>query len=144
MAIGDRTVDARAVEVGHFDGVLGARLGDEALALLPAAPEVGPWGLLVTAPEQETGLAQTFESLRAAKADDAVLAAVQGGTALTRRLVSEESRMALQLPSLIIEPDASADAALTAVLSGRCDLIGADAATVQLWLESETASTVEP
>jgi 2-polyprenyl-6-methoxyphenol hydroxylase-like FAD-dependent oxidoreductase len=128
----------RTVVVEADEGVVGARLGDVILPLLTSPPQTGPWGVLVTAPHDESALPAAFGALRRGQARGASLAAVRDGTPLTSRLISEEARMGLKLPSLLIEPaGTSADDALTAVLSGRCDLVGADAATVATWLRAE-------
>jgi anthraniloyl-CoA monooxygenase len=52
--------------------------------------------------------------------------AVGGGTALTRRLVCEEARLTHGAVSLLVEDgggERATDDALTAVLSGRTDLV---------------------
>ena len=61
------------------------------------------------------------------EADRPVLAAVHGGSALTRTLLCEQARLCDGLPALLIEPEAGRDLALTAVLSGRADLVGVTA-----------------
>ena len=136
LTVGEVVVPNRAVVVTSVgDGAL-ADLGAMLLPLLPSAPPSGAWGLLVGAPDDESQLPPIFDRMSSARADNALLVAVEGGTALNRRLISEQARMVLGVPSLIIEPEGtSADAALTAVLSGRTDLIGADAATVDGWLK---------
>lgn len=53
----------------------------------------------------------------------AAFVAVEGGTAFTRTLVCEEVRMRHGLPAVLVEPDLTEDAAVTAVLSGRADLV---------------------
>jgi anthraniloyl-CoA monooxygenase len=95
---------------------------------LPLAAGPGLRGALVAAPDDESGLPVVFATLaELARDDDVVLAAVHGGTPLTRTLVCEQARMAERLPALLIEPDADRDRALTAVLSGRADLVGSPA-----------------
>jgi hypothetical protein len=49
--------------------------------------------------------------------------AVGDGTPLTRRLVCEAARLGLGAVTMLVE-DGTEDAARTAVLSGRADLIG--------------------
>jgi anthraniloyl-CoA monooxygenase len=56
-----------------------------------------------------------------------VLVAVYGGTALTRTLVCEQARMHHRVPALLCDPESDRDRALTAVLSGRADLVGGPA-----------------
>jgi 2-polyprenyl-6-methoxyphenol hydroxylase-like FAD-dependent oxidoreductase len=95
---------------------------------LASCPQPGPWGALAAAPADESGLADAKTRLAALAAPAApVLAAVHGGTPLTRTLLGEHARMDLGLPVLLIEPDLDPDRAVTAVLSGRADLIGAPA-----------------
>ncbi|MEV5716888.1 FAD-dependent monooxygenase [Amycolatopsis mediterranei] len=108
------------------------RVGDSAVLgtgePLPLTSGPGPRGALVAAPDDESGLSAVFERLAGLARDESVvLAAVHGGTPLTRRLVCEQARLAERLPALLIEPDADRDRALTAVLSGRADLVGSPA-----------------
>jgi salicyloyl-CoA 5-hydroxylase len=49
--------------------------------------------------------------------------AVDGGTALTRRLVCEAARLDHGAVTMLVE-DGSTDTARTAILSGRTDLVG--------------------
>jgi anthraniloyl-CoA monooxygenase len=59
-----------------------------------------------------------------------VLVAVHGGTPLTRTLVCEQARMHDRLPALLVDAgdrEGLSDRALTAVLSGRADLVGVPA-----------------
>jgi anthraniloyl-CoA monooxygenase len=55
--------------------------------------------------------------------DGAALVAVHGGSAFTRTLVCEEVRLRLRVPALLVDPDLDRDGAVTAVLSGRADLV---------------------
>lgn len=108
------------------------RVGDSAVfgtgEPLPLTTGSGPRGALVAAPDDESGLPAVFARLAELASDEnVVLAAVHGGTPLTRTLVCEQSRMAEGLPALLIEPDTDRDRALTAVLSGRADLVGSPA-----------------
>jgi salicyloyl-CoA 5-hydroxylase len=114
------TTAGRLVRVqGDGSAVLGTH------SELPLKTRSGPRGALITAPDDEAGLPAVFAELaEIARDDDVVLAAVQGGTPLTRTLACEQARMALHLPALLIEPEADRDRALTAVLSGRADLVG--------------------
>jgi anthraniloyl-CoA monooxygenase len=57
----------------------------------------------------------------------ATLVAVYGGTLLTRTLLCEQARMRHGLPALLVEPELDRDRAVTAVLSGRADLVGVPA-----------------
>jgi anthraniloyl-CoA monooxygenase len=91
----------------------------------------GSWGALIAAPESEAALPEAYLRLAEIAALPAgrrpLLAAVHGGTELTRRLLCEQARMAQKLPALLVEPEADRDQALTAVLSGRADLVGVPA-----------------
>jgi anthraniloyl-CoA monooxygenase len=94
---------------------------------LATTPRPGPWGALVAAPACEEGLPEVFDRLAALpRGEDApVLVAVHSGTALTRVLVCEQTRMQERLQALLVDPDhADPDRALTTVLSGRADLVG--------------------
>lgn len=84
----------------------------------------GLWGCLVTAPDSEAGLPAVTASLDGLAAAGPVLVAVHGGTPLTRTLLCEHARLTLGLPALLIDPGIDPDRAVTAVLSGRADLIG--------------------
>jgi 2-polyprenyl-6-methoxyphenol hydroxylase-like FAD-dependent oxidoreductase len=90
----------------------------------PAAQQ-GRWGVRVSAPETEAGLDRATEEAARGLAAGACLVAVGGGTALTRRLVCEAARLGSGAVTMLVE-DATEDAARTAVLSGRADLIGVD------------------
>lgn len=101
--------------------------GDSPLPLRIEAAGSGPWGALVRAPDDEAGMT-------AARADMAALVerrpscvAVYGGTDLTRILLSEEARLRHRLPSVLVDRDIDRDRAVTAVLSGRADLVAFDA-----------------
>ena len=61
--------------------------------------------------------------ITAGVAAGADLVAVHGGTPLHRRLVTEEARLGCGVPALLVE-DADDDAATTAILAGRTDLVG--------------------
>jgi hypothetical protein len=103
-----------------------------ALPLAQSRPD-GPWGALIQAPDGEDGLPAAEERLAAMAAAGPVLAAVYGGTPLTRTLLSEHARFRLDLPALVIDPGLSRDQAVTSVLSGRTDLVGVPAATAAEW-----------
>lgn len=94
----------------------------------PDSPE--PWGLWVTAPDEEEGLPAALDTAARGIAAGTALVAVGGGTALTRRLLCEAARLELGAITLLVEMNDSAiaeDVALTAVLSGRTDLVSAPA-----------------
>lgn len=101
--------------------------GDAVAGDLPlaAGPRPGRWAAAVTAPADEAGLPAVFAELTRHAAAGAVLVAVRGGSALTRTLVCEQARLRAGLPALLVDPDgADTDRAVTAVLSGRADLVG--------------------
>jgi anthraniloyl-CoA monooxygenase len=97
----------------------------------PPAEQPTPWGAAVAAPADEVGLPAVFAQVAqlAALTGRPALVAVHGGTALTRTLVCEQARLQHRLPALLVDPDggfdeAGRDRAITAVLSGRADLVG--------------------
>jgi anthraniloyl-CoA monooxygenase len=97
----------------------------------PGPGAAGPWGAALAAPQTEAGLPPAFAALAGLAALDnpPVLVALHGGTPLTRVLLSEQARMHEQLPSLVVAGESADEAAfrdeaLTAVLSGRADLVG--------------------
>ncbi|WP_155057613.1 FAD-dependent monooxygenase [Streptomyces blattellae] len=105
------------------------------LPLRESAPGTAaePWGARVTAPDDESGLAAAYERLAGLAAGEPLLIAVHGGTPYTRALLTERTRLRHGLPALLIDDTLDLDRALTAVLSGRTDLVGAGAATVAEW-----------
>jgi anthraniloyl-CoA monooxygenase len=119
VRIGDLRQSVRLVAV--TDGV--AQLASGPLPLRPDPVPVGAWGAWVSAPDTEAGLAEADAAVARALAAGAALIAVGGGTSLTRRLVSEAARLSRGAVTMLVE-DADEDAAATAVLSGRADLIG--------------------
>lgn len=114
------------------DGVLTAVAGEQELPLTER-PQAGPWGARIQAPDGEDGLPAAGKQLAGIAAAGPVLAAVSGGTPLTRTLLSEHARLRLGLPALLIDPGLSRDQAVTAVLAGRADLVGVPAATAGEW-----------
>ena len=59
--------------------------------------------------------------------------AVHGGNELTRVLLSEEARLIHGRPAVLIDPDLDLDGAVTAVLSGRTDLVAVPAEVASGW-----------
>jgi anthraniloyl-CoA monooxygenase len=124
------SVPGRLVTIGMHGRVPTAVTAED--NVLPLGnPQPEPWGAALAAPDHESGLGNTAVRLRelAEMADPPVLIAVHGGTSLTRTLVCEQARLRNELPALLVDPDAMADGptrdrALTAVLSGRADLVG--------------------
>jgi salicyloyl-CoA 5-hydroxylase len=94
----------------------------------PAAQR-DPWGVWVSAPATEAGLEGAEQAVARGIASGACLVAVGDGTRLTRRLVCEAARLGRGAVTMLVEdgsPSAASaeDAARTAVLSGRADLVG--------------------
>jgi len=112
-----------------------------------AAP-ANSWGALVRAPDSEGELPAAAGRLAALAgrtgagltgtgptgASRPVLAAVHGGTPLTRVLLCEEARLRLGLPALLVDPGLDREQAVTLVLSGRADLVGVPAEAAREWL----------
>ncbi|HEY6495959.1 MAG TPA: FAD-dependent monooxygenase [Trebonia sp.] len=115
-----------------------ARAPGGALRLAAQRPGPGaatPWGARVLAPTVETGLGDAFRRL-AELADGApAVVAVHGGSSLTRSLLCERARLAHGLPVLLVDPALDHDQAVTAVLSGRADLVGVPADVARNWQE---------
>ena len=118
--------------------------GAAALPLLACAPGArgAAWGALMRAPDSEDGLPEAAGRLAALAgptgagvtgASRPVLAAVHGGTPLTRVLLCEEARLRLGLPALLADPWLDRDQAVTLVLSGRADLVGVPAEAAREW-----------
>jgi anthraniloyl-CoA monooxygenase len=103
-----------------------------------AAPAAA-WGAVVRAPDAEDGLPEAAGRLAALArragpgTSRPVLAAVYGGTALTRVLLCEEARLRLGLPALLVDPALDRDQAVTVVLSGRADLVGVTDEAARQW-----------
>jgi 2-polyprenyl-6-methoxyphenol hydroxylase-like FAD-dependent oxidoreductase len=82
--------------------------------------------LRITAPDTEEGLDLAEATVARGLAAGACLIAVEGGTALTRRLLCEAARLDHGAMTMLIE-DGNEDTARTAILSGRADLVGVPA-----------------
>jgi salicyloyl-CoA 5-hydroxylase len=125
LEVADRRLEGRVVVVDD-DAV---HLPTEPLPLRSGPPDDGtPWALRVTAPESEDQLPGALDAVAKGVATGAMLVAVGGGTALTRRLLCEAARLEHGVVSLLVEevdPALAADIAQTAVLSGRTDLVSA-------------------
>jgi hypothetical protein len=126
--------------VADGERALALAAGTAALPLLAGAPggAGGAWGALLRAPDAEDGLAAAAGRLASlagpVRAGRPVLAAVHGGTPLTRVLLCEEARLRLGLPALLVDPGLDQDQAVTMVLSGRADLVGVPAAAAREWV----------
>ncbi|MFD4248348.1 FAD-dependent monooxygenase [Amycolatopsis thermoflava] len=118
---GGWSTPGRLVEVAvAADGTPARVLGSTEL---PLQQGDGPWGAAIAAPKSEDDLPAVYEKL-AATSGSPVLVAVYGGTPLTRTLVCERARMAEGIPALLVDPGMDRDQTVTAVLSGRADLVG--------------------
>jgi 2-polyprenyl-6-methoxyphenol hydroxylase-like FAD-dependent oxidoreductase len=127
---GDWSIPGRVVAIAAaHDGTPAAARAAEQELPLTETPQGGPWGARLQAPDGEDGLAAARERLAGLAAAGPVLAAVHGGTPLTRILLCEQARLRLGLPALLIDAGLGRDEAVTALLSGRADLIGVTAAT---------------
>lgn len=122
----------RVVTGAAASGGIPAAAGQRELPLTER-PQGGLWGALLRAPDGEDGLPAAEERLAEIVAAGPVLAAVHGGTPLTRTLLCEHARLRLGLPALLIDPGLGRDEAVTALLSGRADLVGVPAATACEW-----------
>jgi salicyloyl-CoA 5-hydroxylase len=85
-------------------------------AVPPGTPEI-------EAPPEESGLVPVLDAVRAIVDGGAPLIAVHGGSPLTRRLLCEQVRLVHGRAALLVDRDLDRDGALTAVLSGRADLV---------------------
>jgi anthraniloyl-CoA monooxygenase len=88
--------------------------------LLSAVPATA---VRVEAPADESGLPAARGRVREVVGSGAELVAVHGGAAFTRTLVCEEVRLVHGRAAVLVEPAADRDRAVTAVLSGRADLV---------------------
>ena len=121
LTVGRHRLPGRVVTVDP--GAVRTPDGGLPLAAGPAAG--GDWAFAVDAPDEESGLPAARDAAAAAVAAGAVLVAVRGGNPLTRRLLGEESRLGLGARTMVVEDGPlDDDAATTAVLSGRTDLVG--------------------
>src|SRR5882757_538633 len=82
------------------------------------------WGARVRAPGLEGSLAEARDQLAALVAAGPALVAVHGGTPLNRTLLCEQARLRHGVPALLVDEELDRDRAVTAVLSGRADLVG--------------------
>lgn len=85
----------------------------------------------VRAPDDEAELPAAVDALRRVVASTPALVAVHAGTAHTRSMLAEQARLEHHVPTLLVDDDR--DRALTAVLSGRTDLVGVSADTAASW-----------
>ncbi|WP_030434162.1 FAD-dependent monooxygenase [Actinoplanes subtropicus] len=117
-------VRGRTVAVTRQGAYAEAELPGAELALLPEPPAGRAyWGAWLEAPGDESGLADAEETLARLVASGPALVAVHGGTPITRSLLTEQVRLRHRLPALLVDDDLDRDRAITAVLSGRTDLV---------------------
>ncbi|MGD9526506.1 MAG: FAD-dependent monooxygenase, partial [Pseudonocardia sp.] len=119
LDVGGVRFGARVVTVGPS----GIALPDGA-----AFPLQDHHGVRIAAPGDESDLPGTFAALAAAVSGGAQLVAVEGGTPFTRTLVCEQARLHHGVATLHVDPALDRDRAVTAVLSGRADLVAPDPA----------------
>ena len=116
---GDASFDGRALTLEGSEGSRFLTRGEVRLPVVEAGAAVTEdAALLLTAPDHEAGLPEAFERLT----DRAAAVVIQGGTPLTRTLLSEEARLGRGLGSVVVD-DRGPAAALTLVLSGRADAV---------------------
>ncbi|WP_328346413.1 FAD-dependent monooxygenase [Streptomyces violaceus] len=133
LDLGSWQLPSRVMLIEH-DGTVAVGGAGEPLPLRDSAPDAPePWGARIAAPDDESGLDAVYAGLAERATADPLLIAVHGGTAYTRALLTERARLRHGLPALLVDETLDRDRAVTAVLSGRTDLVGASAATVSSW-----------
>jgi anthraniloyl-CoA monooxygenase len=141
LTLGGRKVDGRVVSVtapAGGEGVPQVRSGGDDVIPFRSpgdAPVAGAdWGLWLTAPDDEAGLARSVADLDAGIAAGATVVAVSGGSPVTRVLLCEEARMVHGTPALLVDDSLRPAQAATLVMSGRADLVGASEAVAESWM----------
>ncbi|GAA4723430.1 FAD-dependent monooxygenase [Phytohabitans rumicis] len=130
LRLAGQTLPGRALVVTRQT----ARLPGADLPLLDGGDPAGPaWGAWFAAPDDEAGLPAAEARLSTVVASGPVLVAVHGGTAYTRARLTEQVRLRHRVPALLVDDGLDRDRAVTALLSGRADLVGAAADTVASW-----------
>ncbi len=119
LTVGALTLPTRVVAVDAET----LRTADGSVLPLRPLPATPTWGTRIEAPDAEAGLDAANAELAAAVERGSALVAVHGGTSFTRTLVCEQARMRHGVPALLLDPALDRDAATTAVLSGRADLV---------------------
>ncbi|KUO21338.1 FAD-dependent monooxygenase [Streptomyces dysideae] len=133
LDLGAGRLPGRVMLVGP-DGTTAVGGTGEPLPLRESAPDTPePWGARITAPDDESGLPAAYARLAEFADAGPLLVAVHGGTTYTRALLTERARLRHALPALLVDDTLDRDRAVTAVLSGRTDLVGAAAETVAAW-----------
>ncbi|WP_245918632.1 FAD-dependent monooxygenase [Actinomadura mexicana] len=126
LRVGPHTSTGRraTVEVAR-DGAVAVLPGGARVPLRDGAATEAGQGLWLAAPEDESDLPHAFARLAAAvRTGPPPLAAVHGGTPLTRVLLAEQARLGHHVPAMIVEDPLDDDRAETLLLSGRADLVG--------------------
>ncbi|WP_433475751.1 FAD-dependent monooxygenase [Spirillospora sp. CA-142024] len=128
LTVGAHTSTGRRVTIdATSDGAVATLPGGARVPLRDGTAAAGH-GLWLAAPDTESDLPGTFARLAAAvDVGPPPLAAVHGGTPLTRVLVAEQARLGHGVPALIMEDSLDDDRAETLLLSGRADLVGSPA-----------------
>jgi salicyloyl-CoA 5-hydroxylase len=124
LTVGTARLAGRVVTVAD-----GAVRTPDGTPFLPAGRTPGAdRAFVVDAPDAEADLPAALDAVAGAVAAGTPLVAVRGGGPLTRRLLGEHARLGLGACTLVLEDGPlDDDAATTAVLSGRTDLVGAGA-----------------
>ncbi|WP_458117249.1 FAD-dependent monooxygenase [Arthrobacter sp. D2-10] len=121
LNVGGVQFSTRQLHLEHDDDGAPIRLIDDKGTNVPIAAEPGSVqsAILLEAPGAEEGVK---EVVARAPLSHAAAAIIRGGTPLTRTLVSEEVRIGLGIPAIIVDNE---DEALTEtlVLSGRADAV---------------------
>jgi anthraniloyl-CoA monooxygenase len=120
--------------------------GERAVARFPGAdlpltavaePGRSWWGAWVSAPADESGLPAAEAALAVLAESGPALLAVHGGGAYPRGLLAERARLHHRVPALVVDDGMDRDQAVTAILSGRTDLVGGSAEAVASWAVSK-------
>ncbi|TRW45819.1 FAD-dependent monooxygenase [Georgenia yuyongxinii] len=123
IALGDVQFPQRVVDLVEDGSGPSLECAGARLQLASTAPERGPWGLWLEAPESENALPSAIDRLREDLATGACAVVVHGGTPLTRVLLAEQARLTEGVPAVVVEAEPDDDRATTLLLSGRADLV---------------------
>ncbi|RKO19527.1 hypothetical protein D7Z96_20400 [Pseudarthrobacter phenanthrenivorans] len=127
LHVNGTTFDGRLLGFRFYEdsAVLMDFSGQEAVLARPGADHPdGAFGLLVTAPGAGGDLASAVAQLP----DQPALIVIEGGTELTRVLLSQEARLSKGLTSVIVD-DGSTEYAVNLIRSGQADAV----ARTQAW-----------
>jgi len=135
LSLAGRSVPGRAVVVTCLDAERAvARFPGADLPLAAGAePGRSQWGAWIAAPEDESGLPAAEGVMARLVESGPALVAVHGGNAYTRGLLAEHARLRHRAPALVVDDGLDRDRATTMILSGRADLVGGAAETVESW-----------